>query len=285
MKASHQFRLLVVPLLVLVAIERNAFSQSQLPGPLREVDIIQRLDQPVPLDLEFTDDSGRKVTLAEYFEKRPVLLTLAYFNCPMLCGLQLDGVFSALRVLPFTAGKEFEFVVVSFNPEEGPSEAREKKNLYLKKFGSRAYEKGWHFLTGEEDSIRKLTRAVGFRYSYDPHSGEYAHGTAVYVLTPRGRLARYFYGIEYAPKDLRFSLMQAAEEKIGSLADRLLLFCYHYDPVTGKYGFLILNSIRVAGLATLLALTIFMVSMFRRDRKGTAFSSGGPAKHSGIHPA
>lgn len=241
---------------------------SGQPAPiLQGVGIDQKLNAQVPLDLVFRDESGRAVALREYFGERPVILSLVYYECPMLCTLILNGLLRSLRALSFTAGREFIVLTVSFDPREGPELAAAKKRAYVRSYGRSEAERGWHFLTGEEAAIRRLTEAVGFRYAFDAETGQFAHASGIMVLTPQGRVARYFYGIEYAPRDLRLGLVEAAQGKIGSPVDQLLLYCYHYDPKTGRYSMLIMNVLRLAGAATVLALGGFMLAMFRRERR------------------
>jgi len=244
-----------------------ARAQNSLPGPLRGVGLDQRLNEQVPLDLTFRDETGKTVQLREYFGEKPVILVLAYYECSMLCTLVLNGVLRSLRTLSFSVGHEFNIVTVSFNPKDTPTLAAAKKDTYLRGYARPGAEAGWHFLTGEEEAIQRLTRTVGFRYTYDPQSGQYAHASGIMVLTPRGKIARYFYGIEYAPRDLRLGLVEASANTIGSPIDQVLLFCYHYDPQTGQYGLLIMNALRLAGIATVLSVGTFMLIMFRRDRR------------------
>lgn len=240
---------------------------NTLPDALQDIGINQRLNRQVPLDLVFRDESGQTVQLREYFGEKPVILSLVYYECPMLCNLVLNGLLRSLRVLTFDAGQQFEVVTISFDPGETPALAAAKKRQYLQSYGRPGAEDGWHFLTGEESAIQQLSQAVGFQYTYDSEQDQYIHASGIMVLTPQGKLARYFYGVEYAPRDLRFSLVEASANKIGSLTDQILLYCYHYDPMTGKYGLLIMNVIRVAGLTTVVSLGGFMLVMFRRDRQ------------------
>jgi protein SCO1/2 len=249
-----------------VPVWAQELSAGNQPAVLREIGIDQRLDRQVPLDLVFRDETGKSVHLGDYFGEKPVLLSLVYYECPMLCTLVLNGLLRSLRALAFDVGKQFNVVTVSVDPGETPSLAAAKKAEYIQKYSREGAEKGWHFLTGEEDSIQALADAVGFRYVYQPDRDEYAHASGIMILTPQGKLARYFYGIEYSTRDVRLALVEASANKIGSPVDQLLLYCYHYDPVTGKYGLLIMNTIRLAGLATVLALGVFMFVMFRRDR-------------------
>ena len=240
------------------------------PQILRNVAIEQHLDRRLPLDLPFRDETGRTVRLSDYFGKRPVVLVLAYYNCPMLCTEVLNGLTSAMRVLTFDAGREFEVVTVSFDPHDTPSDARAKKEPYVARYGRPTAAAGWHFLTGDQASIAGLTESVGFRYAWDEKIDQFAHASAIYVATPDGRLSRYFYGIEYAPRDLRLALVEASRGKIGTPVDQLLLYCYHYDPAAGRYGAVVMNMVRVAGVAAVLLLSTFLTLMWRRDRRRDA---------------
>jgi protein SCO1/2 len=240
------------------------------PQILRNVAIEQRLDRPLPLELPFRDETGRTVRLRDYFGKRPVVLVLAYYNCPMLCTEVLNGLTAAMRVLTFDAGREFEVVTVSFDPRDTPADARAKKEPYVARYGRPTGAAGWHFLTGAPASIAGLTEAVGFRYAWDERIGQFAHASAIYVATPDGRLSRYFYGIEYAPRDVRLALVEASRGKIGTPVDQLLLYCYHYDPAAGRYGAVVMNMVRVAGVGAVVLLTTFLTLMWRRDRRRDA---------------
>lgn len=244
----------------------RAGPEGGLPEKLKEVGLDQRLDTQVPLDLAFFDEAGRKVSLRDYFGEKPVLLTLVYYRCPMLCNLVLNGTVTALRSLSFDAGQEFQVVTVSIDPRETPELAAAKKQGYLQRYGRPEAATGWHFLTGQELEIRQLADAVGFRYSYDAETGQYAHAAGIMLLTPEGRLSRYFYGVEYDPRDLRFGIIEASHNRIGTVVDQLLLFCYHYDPLTGKYGVLVMRVLRIAGVATVLALGALVIVLLRRER-------------------
>ena len=237
------------------------------PPGLKNVGIEQHLDEQIPPDLTFRDETGKAVRLGDYFGKKPVILNLVYYQCPMLCGEVLSGLESALRVLKFDVGKEFDVLTVSFDPRETPDMATKKKAEFLKRYGRPGAEAGWHFLTGPQKSIDALTNAAGFQYQYDPKSGQFAHATAIAILTPEGKIAQYYYGVEYAPKDLRLGLIQASEGKIGTLADQVLLYCYHYDPTTGKYGAIIARVLQLSGLVTVLALGILMTALIRFGSK------------------
>jgi protein SCO1/2 len=233
------------------------------PPGLKNVGIEQHLDEQIPADLNFRDEAGKPVRLGDYFGKKPMILNLVYYNCPMLCGEVLSGLESALRVLKFDVGKEFDVLTVSFDPRETPDMATKKKAEFLKRYGRAGAAEGWHFLTGPQESIDALTKAAGFQYQYDPKTGQFAHATAIIILTPEGRIAQYYYGVDYAPKDLRLGLIQASENKIGTLADQVLLYCYHYDPTTGKYGAIISRVLQLSGLATILGLGILMTVLIR----------------------
>jgi len=243
---------------------------NQRPPGLTNVGIEQHLDQQIQPDLTFRDESGKTVRLGDYFGKRPMILNLVYYNCPMLCGEVLSGLTSALRVLRFDLGREFEVITVSFDPRETPQIAAEKKKQYLERYGRKGAEQGWHFLTGQQGAIAALTKSAGFQYEYDAKTDQFAHTTAIMLLTPRGKIAQYYYGVEYAPKDLRLGLIEASQNKIGNLVDQVLLYCYHYDPATGKYGAVIMTVVRLAGLATILSLGAFIAIMFRRDTAHTS---------------
>jgi protein SCO1/2 len=259
--------ILVAALLAIAPRITAQASPETRPQILRNVAIEQHLDRPLPLDLPLRDEAGRLVRLRDYFGKRPVVLVLAYYNCPMLCTEVLNGLLSAMRVLTLDAGRDFEVVTVSFDPRDKPSDAGAKKAPYVARYGRPTGAGGWHFLTGPPASIAGLTEAVGFRYAWDEKIGQFAHASAIYVATPDGRLSRYFYGIEYAPRDLRLALVEASNGKIGTPVDQLLLYCYHYDPAAGRYGAVVMNMVRVAGGAFVLLLSTFLLLMWRRERR------------------
>ena len=244
----------------------GATAQNIEPDAFQEIGIDQYLDEQIPLDLTFRDEAGVEVRLGDYFGSKPVLLSMVYYECPMLCGQVLNGLLQSLQILEFDVGDEFEVVTVSFDPGEGPEMAAKKKRTYIKGYAREGAEAGWHFLTGDRDSINKLAKAVGFRYEYDAETDNYIHGSGIMVLTPSGKLSRYFYGIDYPPKDLRLGLIESAAERIGNPVDQLLLLCYNYDPHTGKYGLVIMNTLRVAGVATVAVLAVVIVAAVRRDR-------------------
>ena len=226
------------------------------PSLLKEVGIDQKLNQSVPLDLAFRDEHGKAVQLGEYFGKKPVILSLVYYNCPMLCTQVLNGLESSLKLIPTDIGKQFDVVTVSIDPTERPVLAEAKQALYTGLYGRPGAAAGWHFLTGDEQQISQLANAVGFRYAYDPDSKQYAHASVIMLLTPEGKISRYFYGIQFPSRDLRLGLVEASAGKIGSPVDQVLLFCYHYDPSTGKYGLLISRLIQAAAGATVLTIGV-----------------------------
>ena len=231
------------------------------------VGIDQKLGDAIDLDLEFTDEEGERVRLGELFGERPVVLVLAYYECPMLCTLVLNGTVRALRALSdLDCGEDFDVVVVSIDPDESPALAREKRDGYVESYGRGDTTDGWHFLTGDAEPIAALAEQVGFRYVYDPKTDEYAHASGIMVLTPDGELSSYFYGVEFVAKDVKLGLVEAGEGEIGTLADRVLLLCYHYDPTTGRYGVAITNITRVLGGLTVLVLLGSIVRMVLRDR-------------------
>jgi protein SCO1/2 len=228
-----------------------------LPPALKEVRIEQKLDHQLPLDLVFRDESGQEVKLGQYFGKKPVVLAFVYYDCPMLCTQVLNAMVTSFRVLPFQIGKEFDVVTVSFDPRESSALASGKKQVYVDYLPERmrtGAREGWHFLTGDQANIDKLTEAAGFHYRYDEATKQFAHASAIMVTTPQGKLSRYFYGIDYPARDLRLGLIESSENKIGSPVDQLLLYCYHYDPATGKYGAAVMRVMRVAGVITLLGI-------------------------------
>ena len=242
-----------------------AMPSNQVPTALSKVSFEQRLNEQLPLDLQFKDESGRTVKLGEYFGRKPVVLTFVYYECPMLCTQVLNGLESALRVINESIGKEFDVITVSFDPKETPVLASGKKKAYLERYKRPSAEQGWHFLTGDQASIDALTKAAGFNYSWDEASHQFAHASGIVVATPAGRLSRYFFGIDYSARDVKFALIESSNEKIGTLAERLLLYCYHYDPATGNYGLMAMRAVRLGGAVTLVALFGFVFVSIRRD--------------------
>jgi protein SCO1/2 len=255
---------------------------SAIPAPLREIGFDQNIGDVVPLDAPFRDEAGAAVRLGDYFGRRPVVMVFAYYDCPMLCTLSINGLASALNILSLDAGRDFDVVIVSFNPRDTPATATAKKTSYLSRYKRPGAEAGWHFLSGDRESIDRVTKAAGFRYTWDEATKQFAHPAGVMVLTPEGQLARYLFGIEYGPRDLRFALVEASAGKVGSRVDSLLLYCYHYDPMTGRYGLAIMRAIRLAGAATVLALGTFIVVMVRRER--ARGSTGSPRAKDSARP-
>jgi protein SCO1 len=236
------------------------------PDTLREVGFDQKLGERLPLDLTLRDESGRAVRLRDYFGGKPVALGLVYFDCPMLCTVSLNGLLSALEVVSFLPGREFELLTISFDSREGPALAAHKKKAYLARLGKPGAEAGWHFLTGDAEALEAISKAVGFRYAWDEETKQFAHPAGLVVLTPEGTISRYLYGIEYAPKDLRLALVESGEGKISSPMDQLLLYCYQYDPVTGRYGATIMTVLRLASVLTVVALGSFVFRSWRKEK-------------------
>ena len=259
---------------------QSTMPQGGTPEVLKQVGIEQRLGGQLPLDAVFRDEAGREVHLGEFFERdRPVILSLVYYECPMLCNQILNGMVSSFEGMNFSAGKEFEVVTVSFDPTERPELAARKKGTYLKRYGREGAAAGWHFLTGDKAEIDKVAGAAGFGYVWDERSKQFAHGSAIMVATPAGRLSHYFYGIDYAPRDLKLALVEASAGKVGSPVDQLMLYCYHYDPTTGKFA-PVMAVMRAAGAATVAGL-VFLVLALRRRRDGDAGRWGGESKAGG----
>jgi protein SCO1/2 len=257
---------ILLPVLAGLAVT-PVWAQSSLPPVLRQVAFDQRLNEQVPLDLVFQDETGASVKLEDYFGSKPVILVLAYYRCPMLCTEVLNGLVRALMDVTFDVGREFNVVTVSFDSRETPELAAAKKKTYLERYGRAGAAEGWHFLTGGEESIVRLTEAVGFRYTYDARHDQFAHASGIMILTPQGKIARYFYDISYPPRDLRFGLVEASENKIGSPVDRILLYCFHYDPSEGKYGAAIMNIVRLGGALTVLLLGTFLGLLWWQERR------------------
>jgi protein SCO1/2 len=259
---------------------------SAVPAPLREIGFDQNLDRPVPLDVVLTDESGRSRPLGAYFGRRPVVLLFAYFDCPMLCTQVINGLATALDVLTLEPGEDFEILTVSFDPHDTPATASAKKAHYIERYKRPGAAAGWHFLTGDQSAVDRLTKAAGFRYTWDAQTKQFAHPTGVLVLTPEGRIARYLFGIEYGPRDLRLALVDASAGRVGSKVDALLLYCYHYDPMTGRYGFAVMRAVRIAGAGTVLAIGSFVFVMLRRERRGALPArAGDPAWPQALHHA
>ena len=247
---------------------QDANLKPALPGALQGVGIDQRLDRQLPLDLMFKDEAGRDVALSSFFRTgKPVVLALVYYRCPMLCTQILSGLGSSLKAMTLNPGQDFEVVSVSFDPADTPETAAARKQTYLKRYNRPNTANGFHFLTGTEESIKALTSAVGFRYRYDPATDQFAHASGIMIATPEGRLSRYFYGVEYAPRDVRLGLVEASANKIGSPVDQVLLFCFHYDPATGKYGAVAINLLRISGAAFVLIGGAFLLVMLKREKR------------------
>lgn len=252
-----------------------------LPAALQNVALEQKLNHQLPLDLVFRDESGQQVKLGQYFGQKPVLLAFVYYDCPMLCTQVLNGMVTSLRVLPFQVGKEFDVVTVSFDPRETSELATTKKKVYINYLPEKlrpAAANGWHFLTGDAENIAKLTDAVGFRYYYDEATKQFAHASGIMLATSQGKLSRYFYGVEYAPRDLRLGLIETSANKIGSPVDQLLLYCYHYDPSTGRYGAAVMRVMRVAGVITVLTILAMLFALKGRSPKLIGVKTGGAAR-------
>jgi protein SCO1 len=261
--------------LILCCTSIGAFSQAMSKGimsppanvrppGLKNVAVEQRLNEQIPPHLVFRDETGQMVRLGDYFGKRPMILNLVYYQCPMLCGEVLSGLESALRVLKFDIGKEFDVLTISFDPRETPEMASTKKAEFLKRYKRAGAEQGWHFLTGPQESIAALTKVAGFQYEFIEKTGQFAHATAILILTPGGRISQYYYGVEFAPKDLRLGLVQASDNRIGTVVDQVLLYCYHYDPATGKYSAIITRIVRLSAIATILVIGAMFVALSRR---------------------
>jgi len=248
-------------------VAAQMLSSQTKPEFLNNVTIEQNLNGQTPLDLDFVNEKGEKVKLQELFSDKPVVLSLVYYQCPMLCNMMLNGMLESFNELKFTTGDEFDAITVSFDHRETAEMAAQKKASYIEQYGRQGADKGWHFLTGDEESIKKLAEAVGFAFTFIPETGQFAHASAIILLTPQGRISRYFYGVEYDPTDLRLGLVEASQNKIGSPVDQLLLYCFHYDPTTGKYGMVIMNVIRVFGTATVALLISFIIIMLRREKR------------------
>lgn len=255
----------------MLALAFSATASAQqfgLPAMVKGVGIDQNLNGQIPLELTFTDDTGQMVRLGQYFRQKPVVLALVYYECPMLCDMVLNGLTHSMEQVTLNLSGDFDVVTVSFNPKETWQLAAAKKANYVEKYQRKGAQQGWHFLTGQEENIKKLADAAGFHYKYDPITKQFAHASGIMVLTPEGKISRYFYGIEYKPRDLRLGLVEASQNKIGTFADQVLLFCFHYDPMTGKYGPVIANVTRGLASATVLGLGTFIFVLLRRERHG-----------------
>ncbi len=242
---------------------------TEIPAQLKEVGIDQKLSSQIPMDAEFADEKGERVRIGQILSRRPTILALVYYECPMLCNMVLNGTLRSLRALKLNAGKDFDVIALSFDPSETPQLADKKKFEYTERYNRPGSENGWHFLTGDAANIRKVTDAAGFRYKKDDNNnGQWAHASAIMVITPDGRLARYFYGVEYSARDLRLAIVEAAQGKVGTMVDQILLYCFHYDVTAGKYSLAVLNIMRAGGVLTVLALLGFWLAAYRENRKG-----------------
>jgi protein SCO1/2 len=249
--------------------EEGPNSGNQLPTVLQRVGVEQHLNQMLPLDAQFVDDTGKTVRLGDYFGKRPAILSLVYYNCPMLCSEEMDGLASALEMVRLTPGKDFEIVIVSIDPSETPQLAARKKAFYVKRYGRPETANGWHFLTGQQAAIDAVSKATGFGYirvpGPDGKLDQYAHASAIEIATTDGHLAQYYLGVEYSPKDILLGLVEASGNKIGSPVANILTYCYHYDPQTNKHSLIVARVVQVGGMMTVVSLGSFMFLMFRRD--------------------
>ena len=250
-------------------------TKHRKPTGLEQVGIDQRLGEKVPLDVQFRDESGKTVKLGDYFKAgSPVILNLVYYQCPMLCGEVLQGVTATAKVLKFTPGKEYQIVTVSIDPREGPDLATAKKQSTMERLHRPGAENGWHFLVGEKSQIDTLANAIGWHYQYDEKTNQYAHAAGIVLVTPNGTIAQYYYGVEYSARDMRLGIVEASQNKVGSLADQILLYCYHYDPRTGKYGAIVTNMVRVGGVVTVFLLGGLMIVLYRHEPRVKGIGTG-----------
>lgn len=258
----------MIPAILMIGLLTDSASAQERAEDqvLSRVGIEQNLNAALPLDAEFVNDQGQTIHLGDYYGDRPVVLALVYYNCPMLCGLVVNGMLKVLTEVAFEAGRDYEVVVVSFDETETPELARANKAVFVEKYGRPGAEEGIHFLVGKQPSIDRLTEAVGFNYEWVEDANEFAHGSGILLTTADGRVSRYFYGIDYASRNMRLGLVEASENKIGNPVDRLILFCYHYDPVTGKYGLLIHRVVNTAAVSTALLLGLLMFILFRKEK-------------------
>jgi protein SCO1/2 len=265
-------RFYAVVLLALIGVATLSASAQQITTPaiLSKVGITQYLNEPIPPGLIFRDETGKPVRIGDFFKQRPIVLSLVYFDCPALCTEVLNGELRAMKAISLDLGKDFDAVTVSFEAKDTPALAKAKRDVYAGQYGRPGAAEHWHFLTGEQQSIDALTNAAGFHYAYDSSIRQYAHAAAILILTPDGRIDRYFYGVQYPARDVRLGLVEASQGRIGTLTDHALLYCYQYDPMTGKYGVVVMNVLRAAGGLTVLLLGIFMTMMFLRERRRQA---------------
>jgi protein SCO1 len=265
-QTSPSLAVTIVGLLLFFTVNTSALQADERQGSLAEgVGIDQNLDAQLPLDLAFRDETGREVQLKKYFRGKPVIVSLVYYRCPMLCTQVLNGLLRGSQGLQFQMGQDYDVITVSFDPSETPTQAAKKKDAYVKAYRREGAKEGWHFLTGSAESIEALAKTVGFRYRYDELTQQYAHASGIVMATPEGRISKYFYGIDYSPHDLRLGLFESGEGKIGSAVDQILLLCYHYDPRTGRYGLVISGILKTLCGVTALGLGGFLLIMFRRE--------------------
>jgi protein SCO1/2 len=268
-----------VALLALVAYlmtVATGVAQESMRTLADDIGIDQNLDAQLPLELTFRDETGRQVQLGDYFGSKPIILSLVYYRCPMLCTEVLNGLLRGSQGLQFQMGKDYDVITVSFDPQETPTQAAKKKDSYVRAYRREGAKAGWHFLTGSAESIRALAKAVGFRYRYDQASNEYAHASGIVMATPDGRISRYFYGIDYSPHDLRLGLVESGEGKIGSPIDQFLLLCYHYDPKTGRYGMVVSGVLKTLCGLTLAGLGGFLLLMYRQEKRTARMVKNSP---------
>jgi protein SCO1 len=267
---SCRFHAAMLGALAAITAFSTCAQQISAPAILSKVGITQNLNAQIPPDLVFRDEAGKSVRIGDFFGRKPILLSFVYFDCPALCTEVLNGELRTMKAISLDLGKDFEAVTVSFETKDASALAKAKRDVYIGQYGRPDAAEHWHFLTGEQQSIDALTNVAGFHYAYDSSIRQYAHAAAILVLTPDGRIDRYFYGVQYPARDVRLGLVDASEGKIGTLTDQALLYCYQYDPMTGKYGVVVMNVLRAAGGLTVLVLGIFMTVMFLRERKRTA---------------
>jgi protein SCO1/2 len=239
------------------------------PEIFKNVGIEQKLGTQMPLETSFRDQTGASVSLQHYLSEKPAVLIFSYFDCPMLCPLVLEGLVRSLKPLSLDVGSDFDVLVISIDERDGPETAAKKQLEIVNRYGRKGSELGWHFLTGEKSAIEKVTQSAGFTYAWDEASKQYVHASGIFILTPAGEIARVLYGIDYTPRDIRLALVEAGDSTIGNAIDRLLLYCYHYNPLTGKYGFVIMGALRLAGVSTVLAMATYIITMLRRERRGS----------------
>ncbi len=282
MTSIHTYRVRFCGVALSVALTALAFAQVPAPldplslkGPnpaerFSAIEIEQNLDAQVPLGLHFIDQDGRDVTLGDYVGDRPALLALVYYQCPMLCNQMLNGLEIVLGAMKYKVGEDFNVITVSIDPNETPELAKAKRASYLEQLNQPGAEAGWNFLVGTKENIDALAETVGYRYIFDPATGQYVHAAGIMALTPQGRISHYFYGVEYIPRDVEFGLIQASEGKIGNLVDKVILLCYMYDPASGKYGFYVIGAMRIGAVFMVLGLLTFWVVDWRQNRKKAA---------------